>query len=1798
MSFPSGKTSSSEIMSKEKTFTKKNYKKNNYKKNVKVKKHSPIKVEIPQYSEENKQKNIPEENDSKINHNQSQKEKFADFIIVDKKVEIKCPTVGPTTDKKQDFSPDTSKIKPKTSFEMYNIKPIDNKKSMDFPVFNSPKVQFEYTKTQKKDDVFKTMETKVPSQNPSKVEVPEKKLSTAFPPLLIQHNKKPEPKMIFPDVKPSTVKVEIPNEEITFSAGSKRTKRNLLFSFNETGIEKLPEQSNFLDESKINCSQFPSNQIMVPVNYIQEKIILNSEGLLNPRVELERQYKQLETLKTLRERFDVCEIPGQGNCLFESVLRCYGLSEHLHLRLRSAVCASLRKNETSDTLSSYLALQNTSKEAYVNKMEREGEWGTDIEVREMAYMLNCQFVVIRVLKNGKINSVMIYGPEENTTHLAFLMFQTHSNMEAYEGCNHYTGLIPCDSGEFLDYDAYMDASRKLRLQVDGEFYLSINRSDEYAQEYKDNLSLEQNLKKNQPRKGKYKKLYPVKSIPENSLEDSMDEIHIPSAEKVHKVKEKHAKRKKSAGVFGGLKGYLFGDKVEKNYEYKSKKDLNLYKQMDLHNFKSKVNFFENIEMVVPVKTAKHHKESYFKIGIYNEFLESKKRFENVSQGTKFCEIASILKNSKEKVSVLFDKVGRNVYFERDYMINTFHDEYQIPETILRGFPFAICSQCSGLNEDGYEVLRVFNSWYEFKEHCNRPKHGGFFPKKSLIAFDSEGWSFIQAQGISIYHLMREKPFAAGANPKPIQKQPQLKNKLNVVGWNSVSLASDHNHYLMKNYLNEKKPHFVLLNECGDMSKRRWSDMTDYGFYHNGTEVGFIYSKQFMVHKMIDEYNDNYNLVCKVNCNYKEEEKAIIMYSCYIPPHSDHAAKVRQLVDRLIMLRERYSKFSLILYGDLNMDRKNFQEKIMDRISPLGYKGHFHTGNMAYTRRQKKGETTEFSYLDYFITFNIPDAVFNISEPIGRSDHLTLNLAVETEKALNHLCIRKVMGMDFGAPKREKNIIFDIFIRVLDGQMNLEEFLLLLKNRYKPRVKKFKNFFTPCKKANEYLEHRKEENFDFDHFRNIVRAFNKEEFEKFMTFFKHNRAGEEYFRRFRCYSNIGDKIAPLKNLQLEDGTVTVDPHVINKLVTDFYKKLFQDNDGVKNRYPITQDGIMLLNAGLVETALDNVKLDKAVSWDLIPGEMFQLVKETEKTNRPLFVHLCGLIANLINSILNQEIIDNDIFVSRLFCLNKNGDQNGKVDNIRPIAIASTLVKIYESALKDKIMEHVESADVICKKQIGFMKGCGCDLNLLKLRVRTQQLKDHQKKGSLSANNILFIDFKAAYDMVNHEILFTKMQQKGFSPEVINSVKRLFSNYKTKTDYFSDPININRGVPQGSLISPILFNVFIDDLLRQLGVTSFEVLAYADDVAVISVNDRQLKQACDIIEAWSKLNLMKINYHKSGIMYLYSNSNNLPATRYDFPVVKFYKFLGVWINIHMNCAKQIDHINQTLEVYLQRNGLLMFKYFSPRSLMKINHYFHASRLMYGMLAFLDIDSCIEDLNKKVMKYMSTVLSSPKGTNNARIRASLAVAQTKHKLAIRLLKALFKYERVWGIRVTRYDDAIVGLMDQTHGTSFRNIASFLTLSQNDFRDYTENILNSSLEQDFRAIGVTANPLFRKVITEIYDTYDRRYIFMLKYFTNSAYYKERYHVNCKNCSEFLCSREHVTDTCKHFTIQRDTVKKALVQLGVMTNQELLSDAFNRLYFQPVDDKRKRQQVYRTMGTFMTSLIVDSIQGDVNNAN
>ena len=148
--------------------------------------------------------------------------------------------------------------------------------------------------------------------------------------------------------------------------------------------------------------------------------------------------------------------------------------------------------------------------------------------------------------------------------------------------------------------------------------------------------------------------------------------------------------------------------------------------------------------------------------------------------------------------------------------------------------------------------------------------------------------------------------------------------------------------------------------------------------------------------------------------------------------------------------------------------------------------------------------------------------------------------------------------------------------------------------------------------------------------------------------------------------------------------------------------------------------------------------------------------------------------------------------------------------------------------------------------------------------------------------MFIDLKNAYDKVVYDKLFIKLSNYGINKEIINAFKIIYSNAKIKISSNDDYININNGVLQGSLFSPILFNILYKWFNGNLNYIAFEILAYADDLCVLCQDKNELLRAIKRIDKWSKENGINVNRKKiRGV----EQNDNVEG----YPILNEYKYI---------------------------------------------------------------------------------------------------------------------------------------------------------------------------------------------------------------------------------------------------------------------------------------------------------------------
>ena len=191
------------------------------------------------------------------------------------------------------------------------------------------------------------------------------------------------------------------------------------------------------------------------------------------------------------------------------------------------------------------------------------------------------------------------------------------------------------------------------------------------------------------------------------------------------------------------------------------------------------------------------------------------------------------------------------------------------------------------------------------------------------------------------------------------------------------------------------------------------------------------------------------------------------------------------------------------------------------------------------------------------------------------------------------------------------------------------------------------------------------------------------------------------------------------------------------------------------------------------------------------------------------------------------------------------------NYRPVSLTSVVCKVLESILRDKIMDHMRTNNLFSKYQYGFITGRSTVLQLLVVLDRWTQELD---QGGII--DVLYFDFMKAFDRVPHKYLLAKLRSYGVHGQIYNWIEDFLSNRQQRVKVcssFSKWYKVTSGIPQGSVLGPILFVIFINDLPERAKYS--DVFLFADDLKIFrpiaNVNDQhKLQEDVNSLNSWSK------------------------------------------------------------------------------------------------------------------------------------------------------------------------------------------------------------------------------------------------------------------------------------------------------------------------------------------------------------
>jgi hypothetical protein len=294
-----------------------------------------------------------------------------------------------------------------------------------------------------------------------------------------------------------------------------------------------------------------------------------------------------------------------------------------------------------------------------------------------------------------------------------------------------------------------------------------------------------------------------------------------------------------------------------------------------------------------------------------------------------------------------------------------------------------------------------------------------------------------------------------------------------------------------------------------------------------------------------------------------------------------------------------------------------------------------------------------------------------------------------------------------------------------------------------------------------------------------------------------------------------------------------------------------------------------------------------------------------------LYLSQPLAAVINSCIEKGVFPDCLKVASVTPLHKGGDKNNP-NNYIPISLLSTISKIIERHISNELNNYLNETSVLNEHQSGFRQYHSCQTALLRLVDSWLHAMD---EGCVIGT--VYVDFKKAFDLVDHNILlyklklyhFSEMAYKFFASYLSNRSQLVKANGVT-----SDTCHVISGVPQGSILGPLLFLLYVNDLPLQLQSDSD---MYADDVTIhrkgqnIVTIQHQLQKDLDCANEWCKTNNMAINPNKTTCMTLGSHPKikNLPDLALFVDNVKIIqvetqKLLGIHIDSHLNWKTHVD------------------------------------------------------------------------------------------------------------------------------------------------------------------------------------------------------------------------------------------------------------------------------------------------------
>ena len=275
-----------------------------------------------------------------------------------------------------------------------------------------------------------------------------------------------------------------------------------------------------------------------------------------------------------------------------------------------------------------------------------------------------------------------------------------------------------------------------------------------------------------------------------------------------------------------------------------------------------------------------------------------------------------------------------------------------------------------------------------------------------------------------------------------------------------------------------------------------------------------------------------------------------------------------------------------------------------------------------------------------------------------------------------------------------------------------------------------------------------------------------------------------------------------------------------------------------------------------------------------------------------------------------------------------------DNYRPISVTSCVAKVFEKLILERIKKHLNDHNIIIDNQSGFRQNRQTKDNILNITQKVMESFNRGKKVCC-----IFFDISAAFDKVWHNGLIYKLTQIKLPLYLINWIINFLDTRKFRIkigEHLTEYFDTKSGVPQGSVLSPILFSIYINDIPINYKKNNMNSLLFADDLAYYHIYKKGIKTVCNKInnhlsnlEKWMSKWRLRFAPHKCN--YLVFSKNNINESKkltlsingitlnYDNNPT----FLGIRFDNHLTFCNQVKYLQETCNKRLNVIKILAHK-----------------------------------------------------------------------------------------------------------------------------------------------------------------------------------------------------------------------------------------------------------------------------------